>query len=60
MHVTPAFAYIRVNLRYVHRLFTHARDMRVQEENFGEAISNAHKLFSPPSIRALPTSRFPS
>lgn len=24
----------------------------VQEENFDEALSNAHKLFSPPSIRA--------
>ena len=24
----------------------------VQEENFDEAMSNAHKLFSPPSIRA--------
>jgi hypothetical protein len=23
----------------------------LQEENFGEAISNAHKLFNPPSIR---------
>ena len=24
----------------------------VQEENFDEAMSNAHKLFSPPSMRA--------
>ena len=30
-------------------------DVCVQEENFAEAISNAHKLFSSPPLRKWPS-----
>lgn len=52
LHMSRCCCQMSSNASYMHAAKQWEPILLLQEENFDEALSNAHKLFSPPSIRA--------